>query len=205
MVLDLPRDEGIWLGLALATRGYRPVPLYNALPLPFGMPVFDPSSQRPVAAVDVVPIVSALRQGVEQLAVLKIPREAPPVFILDANRQGGGVRMLPDEFDNRSVCFTTDFPSANYLTSHGIRAVLLVQRERLEPQTDLAHVLRRWQDAGLPLQRMRIDQPSEREQFQVQRPSWYRSMFQRALAAFGLRRSPAGGFGAWIPESSSGG
>ena len=113
--------------------------------------------------------------------------------------------MLPDEFDNRSVCFTTDFPSANYLSTHGIRGVLLVQREQVEPQTDLAHVLCRWQDAGLPLQRMRIEQPAEREQFEVNRPSWYGAMFQRVLAAFGLRRAPGGGFGAWIPESSAGG
>jgi len=205
MVLDLPKDEGVRLGIALAGRGYRPVPLYNALPLPFGVPVFDSASQRPVAAVDVVPIVSALRRGADQLALLKIPREAPPVFLLDANRQGAGVRILPDEFDNRSVCFTTDFPSANYLMTHGIKSVLLVQRERLEPQADLAHVLRRWQDAGLPLQRMRIEQPTQRERFEVKRPSWYGTMFQRALAAFGLRRAPGGGFGAWIPESSAGG
>ena len=99
------------------------------------------------------------------------------------------MRMLPDEFNNRSVCFTTDFPSANYLITHGIKVALLVQRERIEPQTDLAHVLRRWQDAGLPLQRMPIEQPTERERFEVKRPSWYRAMFQRALAALGLRRS----------------
>ncbi|HLH56339.1 MAG TPA: hypothetical protein VKY92_22320, partial [Verrucomicrobiae bacterium] len=197
MVLDLPKDEGVWLAIALAGRGYRPVPLYNAIPLPFGAPVSDPASQRPVAAVDVVPIVSALRQGADQLGGLKIPRDAPPAFLLDANRQGTGVRMLPDEFDNRSVCFTTDFPSANYLITHGIKGVLLVQRERFEPQTDLAHVLRRWQEAGLPLQRMRIEQPTERERFQVKRPSWYRAMFQRVLVAFGLKRAPGGGFGAW--------
>ena len=205
VVLDLPKDEGVWLSIALASRGYRPVPLFNALPLPFGVPVFDPASQRLVAAVDVVPILSALRQGADQLALLKIPREAPPVFLLDANRQGTGVRMLPDEFDNRSVCFTTDFPSANYLITHGIQGVLLVQRERVEPQTDLAHVLRRWQDAGLLLQRMRIEPATERELFQVKRPSWYGAMFQRALAAFGLRRAPGGGFGAWLPESSAAG
>jgi len=188
MVLDLPKDEAVWLGIALASRGYRPVPLYNALPLPFGMPVLDPASQRPVAAVDVVPIVCALRQGADHLAALEVPPEAPPVFLLDANRQGGGVHMLPDEFDNRSVCFTTDFPSANYLITHGIMGVLLVQREQVEPQIDLAHVLRRWQDAGLPLQRMRIEQPTERERFEVKRPSWYRAMFQRVLVAFRLRR-----------------
>ena len=205
LVLDLPKEEGVWLGVALASRGYRAVPLYNALPLPFGVPVFDSASNRYVAAVDVVPIMSALGQSAEQLARTKIPSDAPPAFLLDANRQGGNLRMLPDEFDNRSVCFTTDFPSANHLITHGIKGVLLVQRERVEPQIDLAHVLRRWQDAGLPLQRMRIEQPTERERFEAKRPSWYGAMFQRVLVAFGLRRAPGGGFGAWVPESSAGG
>ncbi len=30
LVLDLPGEEGVWLGVALAGRGYRPMPLYNA-------------------------------------------------------------------------------------------------------------------------------------------------------------------------------
>jgi hypothetical protein len=204
-VLDLPGEQGVWMGAALAARGYRPVPLYNALPLPFGAPMQNPVSGRSVAAVDALPILSALRQGAEQLAGLVIPLEAPPAFLLDANRQGPGYRLLPDQFDNRSLCFTTDFPSANFLSAHGIRGALLVQRERLEPQPDLAHVLRRWQDGGLRLERIRIEPHSQRESFQVSRPSWYGAMFQRALAAFGLRRAPGGGFGAWMPESPTGG
>src|SRR5690348_3529687 len=35
LVLDLPGAEGVLAGVALALRGYRPVPLYNAVPLPF--------------------------------------------------------------------------------------------------------------------------------------------------------------------------
>src|SRR6266496_907822 len=68
MVLDLPGEEGVWVGVALAARGYRPVPLYNAVPLPFGVPMLDPMSRRSVAAVNVLPIISALRRGAEQLA-----------------------------------------------------------------------------------------------------------------------------------------
>src|SRR5438552_17676209 len=34
LVLDLPGNEGVLAGVALAARGYRPVPLYNAVPLP---------------------------------------------------------------------------------------------------------------------------------------------------------------------------
>ena len=205
LVLDLPGDEGVWVGATLASRGYRPVPLYNALPLPFAAATLDPNARGSVSAVDLLPITSALRRTAAQLACLRIPPDAPPAFLLDANRQGGNLAIQPGQFDNRSVCFTTDFPSSNFLLTHGIKRALLVQRDRLEPQTDLAHVLRRWQDGGLTLERMLIESPLERESFQVSRPSWYSAMFQRALCALGLRRAPGGGFGRWMPESSAGG
>src|SRR6185312_9041865 len=34
LVLDLPAAEGVAFGIELAARGYRPVPLYNAIPIP---------------------------------------------------------------------------------------------------------------------------------------------------------------------------
>jgi len=205
VVLDLPGDESVWVGVALAARGYRPVPLYNAVPLPFGAPILDPLTGHSIAAVNVLPIISALRRTAEQLGGMHIPPDAPPVFLLDANRHGDGLSIQPDQFDNRSICFTTDFPSANFLLTNGIQRVLLIQRNRAEPQVDLAYVLRRWQDGGLQLERMQIDLPFERERFQASRPSWYGAMFQRALSALGLRRAPGGGFGAWMPESSASG
>lgn len=205
LVLDLPGSEGVQLGVALAARGYRPVPLYNAVPLPFTARNLDPLTGRTVCAVDVLPILSALSQGAEQLTRLTLPSDAPPAFLLDANRHGDGRRMLPDEFDNRSVSFTTDFPSANFLQAHGINRVLLVQRSAVLPQSDLAHTLRRWQDGGIVLERIRLDFLSAPEPFEVPRPTWYGAMFQRALAAIGLRRAKAGGFGAWVPDASAGG
>lgn len=205
LVLDLPGAESVLVGVALAGRGYRPVPLYNALALPFHEPVLDPFSGRRVAAVDVLPIVNALKVGALQLAQTQPPPEAPPAFLLHANRHGDGQKMLPDEFDNRSVLFTTDFPSSNFLVSQGIQRALLVQKNRMGPQTDVAHILRRWQDGGIKLQQMQLDSFRHPELMDVPRPSWYGMMFQRVLASFGLRRSHIGGFGAWVPETSGGG
>src|SRR5437773_2260415 len=37
LVVDLPDAESVWLGLALAGRGYRPVPLFNACTGPHEM------------------------------------------------------------------------------------------------------------------------------------------------------------------------
>jgi hypothetical protein len=207
LVLDLPGAEGVLIGVALAARGYRPVPLYNALPLPCGESVIDPMSGRAVAAVDVLPIISALIRGAEQLAQSKLPFDAPPAFLLDANRYGYGRKMEPDEFDNRSISFTTDFPSAIFFASAGIKRVVLVQKSQVEPKPDLTHSLRRWQDAGLLLERKGLDCPGPPERFQVARPPWYGAMFQRALSSIGLRRAgmAMGGFGSWMAESSSGG
>jgi len=205
LVLDLPGEEGVLTGIALAARGYRPVPLYNAVPLPFGEILLDPLTGRAVAAVNVLPILSALREGAEQLARLNLPSDAPPAFLLDANRGGDRRTMKPDAFDNRSISFTTDFPSAIFLASHGIRRVMLVQKGRFEPASDLAHSLLRWQDAGFMIERKRIDSPEPPERFEVARPLWYGAMFQRALASLGLHRADKEGFGAWVPGSTAGG
>lgn len=205
IVVNLPGAESVLMGNALAERGYRPVLLFNAIPIPGGQPVLDPFTRGNVAAVDVLPTISALRQGAERLAGLSIAPDAPPAFLLDENRQGDGCTMLPDEFDNRSVCFTTDFPSANFLLAQGVQRALLVQKARLTLQSDLAHVLCRWQEGGIALEIVRVDIPAQRERLEIPKPSWYGAMFQRALMALGLRRARGGGFGAWIPESSAGG
>lgn len=205
LVLDLPGAEGVVTCVALAGQGYRPVPLYNAIPLPFGEPKTDPLTGKSVSAVDVLPIIAALKAGAETLAQIKLAEDAPPAFLLDANRRGGGRTMEPDEFDNRSASFTTDFPSANFFASRGIKRIILVQRSRIEPQPDLEHSLRRWQDAGFILERKEIDSPNPLEKFEAHRPPWYRAMFQRILLRMSLRRASNGGFGAWVPESGSGG
>jgi hypothetical protein len=178
---------------------------FLAIPLPGGQAMLDPLTNRPVAAVNVLPVISALRQGAEGLAGLQMPSAAPPAFLLDANRQGDGRNPAPGEFDNRSVCFTTDFPSANFLLAHGFRRALLVHKRRSEPQPDLSQVLRRWQEGGLALEIVDVDSLARPERFEIARPSWYGAMFQRALLAAGLRRATGGGFGAWKPESSAAG
>jgi hypothetical protein len=205
LVLDLPGAEGVTLGLALAARGYRPVPLYNAVPLPSGEPALDPLTGRPVAAVQVLPILKALKEGATSLSQIPLPPDAPPAFLLDANRRGAGRKMLPDEFDNRSVCFTTDFPSANFLAAEQIGCIVLVQRTGNQPQLDLAHVLRRWQQAGITIQVKRLDMPGPPVPCEIARPSCFGAMFQRALSTIGLHRGEAGGFGAWITDTSAGG
>jgi hypothetical protein len=203
LVVDLPSREGVDAALALAEQGYRPVPLYNALPLP--LLVLDPVAPiQAEASVEVRGIMVAILRGTERLNQLALSLDAPPAFLLDWNRHGAGSRTPAGSFDNRSVSFTTDFPSANFLLAHGVRRVLLVQPTRDTPQADLAHTLRHWQEAGVALELKRLDMPGAATPCDVPKPPWFGWIWQRALVALGLRRSVLGGFGDWVPEPSSG-
>jgi len=202
IILDLPGAAGVQLGAALARKGYRPVPLYNALPAPAREVLLEAGAPiEPRTAVNVMPILRALRDEAPPLAAISLPPNAPPAFLLDANRQGEGQALQDSDFDNRSICFTTDFPSVNFLAAQNIQRGLLVQLSGLQPQTDLAHTLRRWQDGGLTLQCRQLEPPERAWPLDVPRPPWYRAMFQRALASFGLRPARGGGFGGWVQDS----
>lgn len=192
-VVDLPGAESVRFGMALARRGWRPVPLYNALP------------DEPTAAlVDVASIVRSLRPATAELERLALAADRPPAFLLDAQRRYGASAPLPGKFDNRSVSLPTDFPSAVFLLSHGIRSVVLVQPPKTEPQSDLAHTLLAWQRAGLSILATAPDAADPAAPIQVSRPSNFRVLWYRCLATLGLRRSPLGGFGGRIPVPSAG-
>jgi hypothetical protein len=203
LVLDLPGPDGVQLGLALAAQGYRPVPLYNAIPGPT-LPTPVPQTQNFSALVNVNAIVDALRSAAPHLRTLNLSDESPPAFLLDANRRGEGQAASPGRFDNRSVSFTTDFPSATFLRAHNLQRVVLVQSGRDTPQPDLAHTLRRWQEGGLQVALKRLDYPGTPIPIEIQKPSAFGLLCQRALAALGLRRHGLGGFGGFIPTPSAG-
>jgi hypothetical protein len=212
VVLDLPGPLGVAWGIALARKGWRPVPLYNAIPggTPGGVPMVSSSGRFgavPVlrdtsALVDMQPIVSALRRATHALAELPLPPERPPVFLLDANRRDGFAS--PGRFDNRSISLPTDFPSAVFLRSRGIERVVVVQRVGVEPQEDLAHTLLAWQQGGVPILVKELERDTEPQTIEVRPPSQFRSLWYRALATMGLKRAPLGGFGGTIPIPSAG-
>ena len=97
-----------------------------------------------------------------------------------------------------------DFPSATFLLTHGVSTALLVQRDRLDPRPDLAHVVRRWQDAGMRLEAIDLNQPSDPQPLHVEAPSLFRRAWYRAVAVMGLHRNNVGGFGGTIPQEGSG-
>ena len=110
--------------------------------------------------------------------------------------------MSPGRFDNRWTVFPQDFPSANFLSSHGVRSAVLGQLFVGEPQRDLAHVLMRWQDAGIRILACDVQRDAPPEPIRITRPGQFRMLWYRALVIAGLRRNSAGGFGAVVPEPS---
>src|SRR6188768_3038034 len=75
LVVDLPGEESVAVGLALARRGMRPVPLFNALPGGTN------------ALVDVGGIQRALVASASALLRADLDPDAPPAFLLDSLRR----------------------------------------------------------------------------------------------------------------------
>ncbi len=195
LVLDLPEARSVFYAIDLARRGFRPVPLYNAHP----GPIVEPTAGQPntvKSVCDVHSIVAAIEVATPILQTITLSEGAAPAFLLDAwRREGRGQAPDPDTFDNRSVSLPSDFPSASKLMARGIQRVLLVQERSFEPQTDLAHILFRWQQAGLSIHAIAVEKSSHSQSLRVRRPSIFKLIGLRLLVMLGLKRNPLGGFG----------
>lgn len=98
LVIDLPGAEGVRVGVHLAARGYRPVPLYNAVPWPGVVPV--PESR---VTVGMGAVVDLVRAAGPRLDALGLSWSAPPAFLLDSRRRLGDQAPRPGIFDNRQT------------------------------------------------------------------------------------------------------
>ena len=185
-IVDLPGAESVRAGLELARRGYRPVPLFN-------------TSVGPSPVIDAGAIASALMAGAEELRDISLPPDAPPAFLLDSDRTRPSVTPAPGRYDNRWIVFPQDFPSSNYLQASGIGEVLVIQREAAAPADDLAHVLLRWQQAGIQISATDPAARGRPRSLTISTPSRFRRAWYRVMAVAGFRRNDAGGFGAMIP------
>ncbi|OUL23774.1 hypothetical protein [Nostoc sp. 106C] len=189
VLVNLPGVESVELGVALAQRGYRLVPLYNCC-------------EGTNAIIPMAAIIDSLVSATPILQQLQIPLLAPPAFLIDANRMRDTAKPSPGDFDNRWLIFPEDFPSGKFLLSQGIQRVLLLQRNET-PESDLAHVLLRWQQQGIQLLRQNPLVSGQPLPLIVSRPRWFRYLWYRALTLLFLRRNSAGGFGSVIPDESS--
>jgi hypothetical protein len=190
-VVDLPEAEAVAAGVAAAHAGYWPVPLFNLTGLNRNRRTIDPDE-----------IADALIYGAVLLPDRAPTAETRPAFLVDDKRMRKRLRLRPGVYDNRWLVFPQDFPSAHRLQRAGITQVVLLTADHT-PDTDLAHILFRWQKAGLTIARQRKDAP-EPTPVKVRRPSHFGLLWYRLLAIAGLRPNSTGGFGALVPEESSG-
>jgi hypothetical protein len=191
LVVDLAGWEAVQVGMALAQRGYRPVPLFNACIGPHEV-IGQGSIQR------------ALREGAADLRALALPADAPPAFLLDRYRQAPVRPVRPGDFDNRWWVYPEDFPSPALLRGRGFARAVVVQRDSRRPLDDLTRVLREWQEAGLRLAVKDLADDDPSRPLVVFRPGWFWRALERLFGAFGRRRSPPGGFGYVVQQPRHG-
>ncbi len=221
LIVNLPGVAAIEAGVALADRGFRPVPLYNCAATPTGAK----------SAVDVQPIMSALVRYASAIERQHIPDNAPPAFLIDYDRNPSA-QPRPGEFDNRWVVFPQDFPSATFLKANAISRAVVIQPDRSSFFTpglaaDLYEVVKRWHAGGIEtlLREVPVRAPTgaasdpatqtPATDSSAHTPLTFGRMSRFRLGAAGIlalmfalasRRSAGGGFGRIVPfPSSSGG
>lgn len=115
VVVDLPGDESIEVGLALAKKGYRPIPVYNG--------TIEQENAR--ATVDNQTVGAALLWGAKILQEIEIEEDALPVFLLDKNRLNRR-KVDASIFDNSWDVYPQDIPSADYFLKNGINKIVVI-------------------------------------------------------------------------------
>ncbi len=186
LVIDLPGATSVRSGVALLGENFFPVPLLNALP-------------HSMAIVPITPVIDAIVSGTAARARASLSRDANPAFLLDSRRRGEGIQLVPGRFDNRSMPFLTDFPSAATLVKANIRRAVLVHEGA--PATDLVDILFDWQRAGITIYSKPIDQMGLPKPITLRAPSlmrrisqwWTRQSMWPKNGTFGALIRPAGG------------
>lgn len=113
--VDLPGEESVSMGIALARQGYRPIPVYNG--------TIEQMGSR--ATVDNQTVGEALWMATTELSQIEIADDALPTFLLDRNRLNR-FKMEIALFDNSWDIYPQDIPSAEYFTAKGIRKIIII-------------------------------------------------------------------------------
>ncbi len=114
VIVDLEHEAAVIWALAFARLGFQPVLTVNNWPHQAG-------------AVRLERTLGALLYHAGELAALKLPAAAPPVFFLDRARlspKGGA--LTPSVFDNRYFHTVSDLPPAALLKQHGVKRLFYV-------------------------------------------------------------------------------
>lgn len=131
VIVDLPGEESVQMGIALAKIGYRPIPIYNGTMEQYGAR----------ATVDNQSVGIALVWGASKLVQIEIGDDAMPAFLLDSNRMNR-YKMDTSLFDNSWDIYHQDIPTPEYFLNNGINRILVIG-ERISK--DLGKILYEFQ------------------------------------------------------------
>ena len=137
VIVDLPGMESVKEGLALARKGFRPIPIFNGT-------AEQPNSG---ATSDNQPASIALALGAEELLKITIKEDAAPAFLTDRNRLQR-FKMNVSVFDNSWDVYPQDLPSAEYLMKNDIKRVIVVGENIAR---DLKKILYDYQKKGMEI------------------------------------------------------
>ena len=137
IIIDLPGNDSIEEGIALAKIGYRPVPIFNG----------TDEQKGAIATVDNNCIKLGLIKGALELEKIKISDNAPPAFLLDTNRMNR-YKMDISIFDNSWDIYPQDLPTAEYFLKNDINKII-IRSEKI--QKDLQKILYKFQEKGIKI------------------------------------------------------
>ena len=137
VIVDLPGENSVEMGLALAKQGYRPIPVFNG--------VQEQANAR--ATVDNETVTKALFKGADILSDIQIKEDALPAFLMDKNRLQR-FKMDDSIFDNSWDIYPQDLPSGDYFKKQGIKQILVISKMISK---DLKKLLFTYQKKGLAI------------------------------------------------------
>lgn len=135
--VDLPNQQSIEMGIALAKLGYRPIPIFNGT-------TEQINSQ---ATTNNYLTERALINGAENLKKITLKSDTNPAFLLDSLRTNA-FRSKESIFDNSWDIYGQDIPSAKYFKENGITKIIVVGSKI---QRDLRKIFFKFQEIGIDL------------------------------------------------------
>jgi hypothetical protein len=184
VIVDLPGHEAVAMGLALGTRGLRPVLSINAC-----------SESGELIPMD--PVVDLLRAGARFTKSFPMGPSVLPCFILDSRRNSPRA-IRPGDFDNRWAVFASDLPSSDALRDVGASRIVVVQKG-VELLGDLKAVLRRYSAAGLELSLHDVTASSSLTEIHITPSGWFARFVEQVERRLAWSRNWDGSFGRRVP------
>lgn len=136
-IVDLPGRESVREGIALAKKGYRPIPIFNG--------TVEQKDAR--ATTDNESASLALMQYAGELTRIELSENARPAFLTDRNRLQR-YRVNLGIFDNSWDVYHQDLPTAEYFLANDIHKIVVVGQTVAR---DLAKILCPFQKKGIEI------------------------------------------------------